>query len=164
MYLNRVLVLESCCTWPRSWGRHLAMSLYKLWHIMHIYLNWIMLLRATACLHCHCIDDWPARHRMTINLVQWGRCHVNTAAHYYVHYWAGLTWLLFLWCVLSLRRSLPFNTDGRETRTGKRTLACKSPAPICEARGRRSLNGDKRKSIWKSARKYIVLAIYKSNE
>ena len=42
-------------------GRHLKASV--------IYLNWIMYLRATACLHCHCIDNWPTKHRMAINHV-----------------------------------------------------------------------------------------------
>ena len=32
-------------------------------------LNWIMHLRATACLHCHCTDNWPARHRIVISHV-----------------------------------------------------------------------------------------------
>ena len=46
-------------------GRHLAMSLYKL----KASANWIMHLRATACLHYHCIDNWPAKCRMAINHV-----------------------------------------------------------------------------------------------
>ena len=30
----------------------------------------IMHLRATACLHCHCTDNWPGRHRIVIS--RWG--------------------------------------------------------------------------------------------
>ena len=52
----------------QSHKRHLAMLLYKL-KASVTYLNWIMHLRATACLHRHCIDNWPAKHRVAISLV-----------------------------------------------------------------------------------------------
>ena len=59
-----ILFLQS--QWEFNRGKHQAMSLYKL-KASVTYFNWILHLRATACLHCHCIDDWPA-----------GRYHVNT--------------------------------------------------------------------------------------
>ena len=41
------------------------------WKPLHYY-NWVMHLRATACLHCHCIDNWPAKHMQNGNL-RWPR-------------------------------------------------------------------------------------------
>ena len=71
VHLNMVMVLFNWQVSSESLGvggRHLAMSLYKLKASVS-YLNWIMHLRATACLHYHCIDNWPAKHRLAISHV-----------------------------------------------------------------------------------------------
>ena len=76
-----------------------------------------MHLRATACLHCHSIDNWPARHRMATTAAHWAGLNVTT-----------LPWcLVILRCVLSLRRPLPYGrTDGRtngRTDKNRQTIA-----------------------------------------
>ena len=93
---GRMVLLESA---HDLWlgGRHLAMS-YKL-KASVTYLNWIMHLRATACLHCQCTDNWPAKHRMAIShIAEVVPCKHRqaTAAHYYIN-GQELTWPLFLY-------------------------------------------------------------------
>ena len=49
-----------------------------------IYPNWIMDLKATACLCCHCIDNWLVKHRMDISQIAEVRAMwTQIAAPYY---------------------------------------------------------------------------------
>ena len=81
---------QYCSLQPKSmhdlgvWSTWLWLCHYINWKPLHVtYLNWIMYCRATACLHCPCIDDWPARHRMAIcHIAEVGAIRLATAAHY----------------------------------------------------------------------------------
>ena len=89
------------------------------------YLNWIMHLKANACLHCHCIDNWPARHRINGNhsctlLYHWGGLNVTT-----------LPWcLVILRCVLSLKRPLPYGRTDKNRQTIAATLRLRFAARV----------------------------------
>ena len=80
------------------------------------YLNWIIHLRPPpvyTIVYYHCIDNWPAKHRMVISHlanVTMYQVHVNTDGNSCtLHHWAGLnmtTIPLCLECVLSLSDDL----------------------------------------------------------
>ena len=77
LYLNRVLVLFSSgrvSAWSKSRGRAPGYVTISLCYIPKL----IMHLRTTSCLHCHCIDNWPVKHRVAIiHVAEVHRCHVN---------------------------------------------------------------------------------------
>ena len=111
LHLNRVLVLHTlhlnrtCSGTVLSdlWigGRHLATSLHKQKATV-TYFNWIMHIGEPLpvyWLHCHCIDNWPAKHRMVISHVaevgaifgaSLSEPHINGTAvrEFYIIYWA----------------------------------------------------------------------------
>ena len=109
LHLSRVLELAVFLRVSdlRVGGRHLALPLYKLKPSV-TYFNWIIHLKATPCLHCHCTSKAQNDNQSC----SWGRCHVNTdwqvatAAHYSLLHRLNMTTLplcyVYLECVLSL--------------------------------------------------------------
>ena len=98
-------------------------------------LNWIMYLRATACLHCHCTDnsELTSEAQNCNQSCSWGKSHEtqmgNSCTLSLLHHWPGLNMTtiplcpVYLECVLSIRRPL----IGGLRRTDRRTDGQKSP-------------------------------------
>ena len=88
---------------------HLAMSLHyrKLKPCVIV-----VYLRATACLHCHCIDNWP-KHSGN-QLCSQGWCNSCTL----LHHWAGLNMTTLPLCYVYLE-CVYGRTDGRTDRRTK---------------------------------------------
>ena len=129
LHLNRVLVLFSSETVNDLGvgGRHLAMSLKA----SATYLNWIMHLRAAACLHCHCTDNWPAKHRVAISHVAEVKTQTGNSCTL-LHHWAGLNMTTLPLCWVYLERilflgwPLPFSTGGLRRTDGRTDKNCQT--------------------------------------